>query len=53
MKLGPKKDPNDLLDELASIQCKYSLELTDSKKKTQLLHLGGIQYASIIATMQK
>jgi hypothetical protein len=50
MKLGPKKDPNNLLNKLASIKCKYSLELSDLKKKAQVLHLGGSLYSSIIAT---
>ena len=33
LKLGPKKDPNELLDEFASIECRYLLELSKSKKK--------------------
>jgi hypothetical protein len=41
LKLGPKKDPNELLDEFASIKCQYSLELSKSKKKAQVLRLGG------------
>ncbi len=41
MKLGPKKDPSDLLNKLASIKCKYSLELSNSKKKAQVLRLRG------------
>ena len=41
MKLGPKKDPSELLNKLASIECKYSLELSDSKKKAQVLCVGG------------
>jgi hypothetical protein len=50
MKLGPKKDPSKLLNKLASIECKYSLELSNSKKKAQVLRLGGSLYSSIIAT---
>jgi hypothetical protein len=30
LKLGPKKDPNKLLHEFASIECRYSLELSKS-----------------------
>jgi hypothetical protein len=41
LKLGPKKDPNELLDEFSSIKCQYSLELSKSKKKAQVLRLGG------------
>jgi hypothetical protein len=51
MKLGPKKDPSKLLNKLASIECKYSLELSNSKKNAQVLRLGGSLYSSIIATM--
>ncbi len=50
LKLGPKKDPNILLDEFASIGCQYLLDLTKSKKKAQVLRLGGTQYSSIIST---
>ena len=50
LKLGPSKDPNDLLNELAAIECRYLLELTDSKKKAQVMRLGGKVYASVIAT---
>jgi hypothetical protein len=50
LKLGPKKDPNELLDEFASIKCRYLLELSKSKKKALVLRLGGTQYFSIIAT---
>ena len=51
LKLGPKKDPNELLDEFASIECQYLLELSKSKKKAQILRLGGSQYSSIISTI--
>jgi hypothetical protein len=44
MKSGSKKDPNKLLNELASIECRYLLELSKSKKKAQVLHLGWAQY---------
>ncbi len=39
LKIGPKKDPNDLLNEFTSIECQYSLELSESKKKAQILQL--------------
>jgi hypothetical protein len=50
--LGQKKDPSKLLNKLESIKCKYSfaLELSNSKKKAQVLSLGGSLYSSIIAT---
>jgi hypothetical protein len=50
LRLGPKKDPNDLLNKFASIECGYSLELSESKKKAQILLLGGSQYSGIIVT---
>jgi hypothetical protein len=50
LKLGPKKDPNKLLDDFSPIKCRYSLELSKSKKKAQVLRLDGTQYLSIIAT---
>jgi hypothetical protein len=48
MKLGPTKGPNKLLNELASIECWYLLELSKSKKKAQILRLVGTQYSNII-----
>jgi hypothetical protein len=50
MELGPKKDPDKLLNELASIECRHLLELSKPKKKAQILRLRGTQYSSIIAT---
>jgi hypothetical protein len=52
MKLDPKKDPNNLNDELAAIECKFSIEMSNSKKKAQVLRLGGVNYAGVIATTQ-
>ena len=51
LKLGPKKDPLDLLDEFASIECRYSLDLSDARKKSQVLRLGGTAYAGVMTTM--
>jgi hypothetical protein len=48
LKLGPNKDPNELLDEFASIKCRYLLALSKPKKKAQILRLGGTQYLSIV-----
>ncbi len=52
MKLGPKKDPNSLNDAMASIECRYSIEMINSKKKAQVLRLGGIMYSLVITTTQ-
>jgi hypothetical protein len=45
MNLGPKKDPNSLNDTMASIECRYLIEMTNSKKKAQVLRLGGVMYS--------
>jgi hypothetical protein len=52
MKLGPKKDPHDLNNELAAIECIFSIEMSNSKKKAQVLRLGGVNYAGVIVTTQ-
>ncbi len=52
MKLGPKKDPNSLNDATASIECRYSIEMTNSKKKAQVLRLGEVMYSLVIAMTQ-
>ncbi len=38
--LGKKKDPNDINDELLAIECRYKIDLTESKKKAQVLLMG-------------
>jgi hypothetical protein len=52
MKLCPKKDPNSLNETMASIECRYLIEMTNSKKKAQVLRLGGVMYSLVIATTQ-
>ncbi len=52
LKLGPKKDPNLLNDAMASIECRYLIDMTNSKKKAQVLRLGGVMYSLVIATTQ-
>ncbi len=34
--LGKKKNPNNLLDEMSAIECRYKIDLTESKKKAQV-----------------
>ncbi len=34
--LGKKKDPNNLLDEMSAIECRYKIDLTELKKKVQV-----------------
>ncbi len=50
--LGKKKDPNNFLDEMSAIECRYKIDLTESKKKAQVFQIGGAQYSSIISTTQ-
>jgi hypothetical protein len=50
LSLDKKKDPNDINDELSTIQCRYKIDLTKSKKKAQIFRIGGAQDASIIST---
>ncbi len=52
LSLGKKKDPNDINNDLSAIKCRYKIDLTKSKKKTQIFRIGGAQYASIISTTQ-
>ncbi len=50
--LGKKKDPNNLLDAMSAIECRYKIDLTESKKKAQVFQIRGAQYSSIISTTQ-
>jgi hypothetical protein len=34
--LGKKKDPNNLLDEMSAIECRYRIDLTELTKKVQV-----------------
>ncbi len=52
LSLGKKKDPNDINDELSTIECRYKIDLAESKKKAQIFRIGRAQYASIISTTQ-
>jgi hypothetical protein len=50
--LNKKKDPNVINDELSAIECRYKIDLSESKKKAQVLRIRGAQYLSVIATTQ-
>ncbi len=39
--LGKKEDPNNLITELSTIECRYKLDLTKSKNKAQIFRIGG------------
>ncbi len=34
--LGKKKDPNNLLDEMSAIECRFKIDFTELKKKPQV-----------------
>ena len=46
--LGLKKNPKDLNDKLAAIKFCFGIELTNAKKKAQILRLGGTHDAGVI-----
>ncbi len=50
--LTKKKDPNDLMDKISAIKCRYNINLSKSKKKTQMFGVGRTHYASVISTTQ-
>jgi hypothetical protein len=50
--LGKKRYPNNFLDEMSAIECKYKIDLTESKTKAQVFRIKGAQYSSIISTTQ-
>ena len=39
------------MDEFASIECRYPLDLSDARKKSQVLRLGGTAYAGVMMMM--
>ncbi len=50
--LTRKKDSNNLLDEHSAIICRYNIDMSESKKKAQVFRVSGINYASVISTIQ-
>ncbi len=40
------------MDKLSSIKCRYNIDLSKSKKKAQVLRVGGTHYDSVISTTQ-
>jgi hypothetical protein len=48
--LTRKKDPNDLLDKVSAIKCRYNIDMSKSKKKKQVFRVGRTHYASVIFT---
>jgi hypothetical protein len=50
--LTRKKDPNNLLDKLSAIKCRYNIDMSKSKKKAQVFRVSGTHYARVISTTQ-
>jgi hypothetical protein len=50
--LTRKKDPNDLMDKISAIKCRYNINLSKSKKKAQVFEVSRTHYASVISTTQ-
>jgi hypothetical protein len=40
------------MDKLSAIKCRYYIDLSESKKKTQVLRVGETHYASVMSTTQ-
>ncbi len=47
-----KKDPNNLMDKISAIKCRYNIDLSKSKKKAQVLRVSRTHYASVISITQ-
>jgi hypothetical protein len=52
LKLAYKKDPQKLLEEIASCKVKYEVPVSDGKKVAQLIRLGGKKYGTVITVTQ-
>jgi hypothetical protein len=39
IKLDSKKDPNNLLDKLVAIKCRYNINMDNNKKKAQVIRV--------------
>jgi hypothetical protein len=52
LKLTSKKNPQKLLEEIASWEVKYGVPVSDGKKVAQLICLGGKKYGTVITVSQ-
>jgi hypothetical protein len=50
--LTRKKDPNEFLDKLSAIKCRYNVDMSESKKTVQEFGVGRTHYAIVISTTQ-
>ena len=51
LKLSNKKNPKKLMKEIASCEVKYGVPISNGKEITQLIHLGGEKYSTVITVM--
>jgi hypothetical protein len=51
-RLNNKKNPQKLIEEIASCEVKYGIPISDSKKMAQLIRLGGKEYGTVITVAQ-
>jgi len=52
LKLTNKKNPQKLLEEIASCEVKYGVPVSNGKKVAQLIRLGGKKYGTVITVTQ-
>mgnify|MGYP006194651835 CR=1 FL=1 len=52
LKLSNKKNPQKIIEEIASCEVKYGIPVSDSKKVTQLIHLGSKEYGTVSTVTQ-
>jgi len=52
LKLNNKKNPRKIIEEIASCEVKHGIPVSDSKKVTQLIHLGSKEYGTVTTVVQ-
>jgi hypothetical protein len=52
LKLSNKKNPQKLMEEIASCEVQYGVPISNSKKIAQLIRLGGKKYGTVITVTQ-
>jgi hypothetical protein len=50
LNLTKKKYPNNLLNELSAIKCRYNIDMSKLKKKAQVFRVGRTHYSSVCST---
>jgi hypothetical protein len=52
LRLNNKKNPQKLIEKIASCKVKYRIPISNSKKMAQLICLGGKEYGTVITVAQ-